>query len=96
MGNIQQRAGGVTIRVGGNSQETAVLVNQTSDGRILEKDPSGFSNPVRFSSLHIITPPPTFSRADTNSTPRIHPRAALDASKHFFPRECPMASRYSI
>jgi len=56
MGNIQQRAGGVTIRVGGNSQETAVLVDETSDGRILEKDLSSVSNPVRFLNLHIITP----------------------------------------
>ena len=53
MGNIQQRAGGVIIRVGGNSQETAVLVDQTSDGLVLEKDLSSTFNPVRISILHI-------------------------------------------
>lgn len=47
MANIQQRAGRVNIRVGGNTQETAVLVDSTPDGRILEKDISGVSNPVR-------------------------------------------------
>lgn len=48
MGNIQQRAGRVVIRVGGNTQETAVLVDSTPDGRILEKDLTRISNPVRF------------------------------------------------
>ena len=48
MANIQQRAGAVTIRVGGNSQETAVLVSQIPNGHILEKDLSSVSNPVRF------------------------------------------------
>jgi len=47
MTNIAQRAGGVRIRVGGNTQETAVLVASTSDGRILEKNLTGVTNPVR-------------------------------------------------
>jgi hypothetical protein len=47
MGNIQQRAGRVVVRVGGNTQETAVLVDSTPDGKILEKDLKGISNPVR-------------------------------------------------
>jgi hypothetical protein len=38
MSNLVQRAGQVNIRVGGNSQETAVLVDSIADGRILEKD----------------------------------------------------------
>ncbi len=49
MANIQQRAGSVVIRVGGNTQETAVLVDETPGGRILEKDPSKMTNPVRHS-----------------------------------------------
>ncbi|KAG6864522.1 hypothetical protein C0991_008984 [Blastosporella zonata] len=54
MANIQQRAGQVNIRVGGNTQETAVLVESTPDGRILEKDISGASNPTQ-------TPPLDFT-----------------------------------
>jgi hypothetical protein len=50
MANIQQRAGRVVIRVGGNTQETAVLVDSTPDGKILEKDLTRISNPVRFIS----------------------------------------------
>ena len=44
MANLQQRSGQVQIRVGGNTQDTAVLVASTPDGKILEKDTSGVSN----------------------------------------------------
>lgn len=47
MANLQQRTGRINIRVGGNTQETATLVNSTADGRILEKDLQNVSNPVR-------------------------------------------------
>ena len=46
MANLAQRVGRVNIRVGGNTQETAVLVPSTPDGKILEKDIAGASNPV--------------------------------------------------
>lgn len=46
MANIQQRAGRVLVRVGGNTQETATLVDSLPDGRALEKDLLGVSNPV--------------------------------------------------
>ncbi|PPQ83810.1 hypothetical protein CVT25_001025 [Psilocybe cyanescens] len=49
MANIQERTGRIFIRVGGNTQETAVLVDHTSDGRILEKDLVNVTNPVSFS-----------------------------------------------
>ncbi|KIM41887.1 glycoside hydrolase family 79 protein [Hebeloma cylindrosporum] len=55
MANIQQRAGRVVVRVGGNTQETAVLVDSTPDGRILEKDLSRISNPTQTPPL-IFTP----------------------------------------
>ncbi|KJA16300.1 glycoside hydrolase family 79 protein [Hypholoma sublateritium FD-334 SS-4] len=38
MANLQQRTGRIHVRVGGNTQETATLVESTSDGKILEKD----------------------------------------------------------
>jgi hypothetical protein len=50
MANIQERAGSVMVRVGGNTQEQATLVASTSDGRILEKDKKGSFNPVREAS----------------------------------------------
>lgn len=48
MANLQQRVGRVDVRVGGNTQETATLVPSTSDGKILEKDKAGATNPARF------------------------------------------------
>ncbi|KAF8952441.1 hypothetical protein BDZ97DRAFT_1640845, partial [Flammula alnicola] len=55
MANIQQRTGRVVVRVGGNTQDTAVLVDSTPDGRILEKDLSGVTNPTQTPPL-IFTP----------------------------------------
>ncbi|KAG6896460.1 hypothetical protein C0995_011399, partial [Termitomyces sp. Mi166 len=45
MANLQERSGRVNIRVGGNSQDIAVLVSSTPDGKILEKNITGASNP---------------------------------------------------
>jgi hypothetical protein len=47
MSNIVERAGSVKVRIGGNTQESATLVQSTPDGRILEKDQQGTFNPVR-------------------------------------------------
>jgi hypothetical protein len=47
MSNIVERAGHVVVRIGGNTQETAMLVQSTPDGRILEKDQQGTFNPAR-------------------------------------------------
>lgn len=46
MSNLVSRGGKVQIRVGGNTQETATLVDSLSDGRALEKDNDNTSNPV--------------------------------------------------
>lgn len=47
MSLLTARAGRVTIRVGGNSQETASLVDSLPDGKAIEKDKDDTSNPVR-------------------------------------------------
>ncbi len=47
MSLIAQKAGAVHVRVGGNTQETAFLVDSFPDGGILEKDNGDKSNPVR-------------------------------------------------
>ncbi|KAF8624071.1 hypothetical protein AX15_006082 [Amanita polypyramis BW_CC] len=38
MANIIRRSGRVNLRVGGNTQETAVMVQNTTSGRLIEKD----------------------------------------------------------
>lgn len=46
LSNIKDRGGRVHVRVGGNSQESAVMVDSLPDGKPLEKDKSKSYNPV--------------------------------------------------
>lgn len=47
MGNIQQRGGGVHIRLGGNTQDFAVYVEELENGHALDKETKDAKNPVR-------------------------------------------------
>jgi hypothetical protein len=47
MANIKERAGAIHIRVGGNTQETASMVDSLPNGEILSKDNADTNNPVR-------------------------------------------------
>ncbi|CAL1698450.1 unnamed protein product [Somion occarium] len=51
MSLITQRAGRVNIRVGGNTQETAVLVDSLPDGLAIQKDKVDSSNPTETPTL---------------------------------------------
>ncbi|KAG6864424.1 hypothetical protein C0991_009618 [Blastosporella zonata] len=55
MANLAERSGRVNVRIGGNTQETAVLVQSTPDGKILEKNITGASNPTETPPL-VYTP----------------------------------------
>jgi hypothetical protein len=55
MANIKQRGGGVTIRVGGNTQETASLVDSLPDGKAIIKDKGTTTNPVCRDRLYYTT-----------------------------------------
>ncbi|KAI9451263.1 hypothetical protein BJY52DRAFT_123356 [Lactarius psammicola] len=46
MGNIKQRAGWVQVRIGGNTQESAELVQSLPNGTILAKDLTNSFNPT--------------------------------------------------
>ncbi|KAI0370682.1 hypothetical protein BV20DRAFT_1071415 [Pilatotrama ljubarskyi] len=46
MAVIAERAGAVHIRVGGNTQETAYMVDSLPDGKIMEKNKEDASNPT--------------------------------------------------
>lgn len=54
MANIRDRAGAIHIRVGGNTQETATLVDSLPNNELLQKELSDLDNPVR-SCFIIIT-----------------------------------------
>lgn len=47
MANLQQRAGRVYVRVGGNTQETAVHVDSLPDGKMIQKDNTNTTNPTQ-------------------------------------------------
>lgn len=51
MANIKQRAGKTNIRVGGNSQETATLVDSLPNNAMIAKDTADTSNPVSYPDL---------------------------------------------
>ena len=53
MSIIAERAGAVHVRVGGNTQETAFMVDSLADGRIMEKNKEDASNPVRLPNVFI-------------------------------------------
>ncbi|KAK0480722.1 hypothetical protein IW261DRAFT_1137525 [Armillaria novae-zelandiae] len=71
MANIQERSGGVRIRVGGNTQETAKMVPELSDGRILEKDLSQVTNPTQTPPL-VFTPDLLYMMANISSLVNVH------------------------
>ncbi|KAJ3821688.1 hypothetical protein F5880DRAFT_1580313 [Lentinula raphanica] len=54
LATISQRAGAVRVRIGGNSQDTASQVATLDDGKVLEKDLGGATNPTE-------TPPLVFT-----------------------------------
>ncbi|KAG6815750.1 hypothetical protein H0H87_011662 [Tephrocybe sp. NHM501043] len=71
MANLQERSGRVNIRVGGNTQETAVLVESTSDGKILEKNITGSSNPTQTPPL-IYTPDLLYMMGNISALVNVH------------------------
>ncbi|KAG6848314.1 hypothetical protein H0H93_001259, partial [Arthromyces matolae] len=71
MSTLTQRSGRVNIRVGGNTQETAQMVDSTPDGRILEKNISGASNPTQTPPL-IYTPDLLYMMANVSALVNVH------------------------
>ena len=59
MALLSQRAGRVDVRVGGNTQETAVLVDASNlpAGIMIQKDKAASSNPVCFNPIFSMTYP---------------------------------------
>ena len=48
LATVVDRAGRVRIRVGGNTQETATLVDSLPNNAMIAKDKQSTTNPVRF------------------------------------------------
>jgi len=47
MTNLQERAGQVMIRIGGNTQDSAVFVDQLDNGRAIAKEKTSLTQTVR-------------------------------------------------
>ena len=68
MATLQSRSGRINIRVGGNSQEEAVLVDTLPNGRVLAKGGIA-SNPVRIFPCACFL---AFNDLDAYSCPSVH------------------------
>lgn len=51
MANLEARGGQVNVRVGGNTQETASLVDSLADGKMIEKTGIVANSTVSFPSF---------------------------------------------
>jgi hypothetical protein len=82
MANLRDRGGSLHIRVGGNSQETASMVDSLPNGLILHKDTDNTNNPVRRYHVGRCTQKVTqfFFKtiADQNATIGFHGRSDMD------------------
>ncbi|KAK0200670.1 hypothetical protein DFS33DRAFT_1266366 [Desarmillaria ectypa] len=55
MANLEKRGGKVNVRIGGNTQETAVLVDSLDGGRMIHKDIENVSSPTETPPLDYTT-----------------------------------------
>lgn len=53
MANLQERAGSVVVRLGGNTQEYAKMVDSLPDGNTFLKDMTDLQGTVRFLDLFL-------------------------------------------
>ncbi len=86
MANLVQRSGRVNIRVGGNSQESAVMVQNTTNGKLIVKDTSNTKGTVShsrcFSFVELNNP------SDANAANYIQRRFAIYDGQHFCVHKC--------
>jgi hypothetical protein len=86
MANIQERVGGVNVRVGGTSLDSASMVSTLSSGQS-EAVLFGTAIPVSgmnaFHASVLISP----------GSPRLHPRVLVHARKRIVARQCQLVSR---
>ena len=84
MQSLQDRAGRVDIRVGGNTQETATLVEGLSGARMVSKDVmlGEQSNPVRSRSLQRAVFALTCYSVDANTTVVVYSRGTVSHGEY--------------
>ena len=89
MSIIAERAGAVHVRVGGNTQDTAYVVESLPNGKFLDKDKEDESNPVRPDASTHANESITHSDAtDIYSNRCYHGRPHLYVGQRFQPCPC--------
>ncbi len=95
---MADRGGSVRIRIGGNTQETASLVDSLPNNTMIGKDKSvigGSSRTVRIRdcslAVEVLTP---LAGSDTDT--RVYGRTTVLALECLFPGQREVVSRYSL
>jgi len=71
MANLEARGGSVRVRVGGNTQETATLVDSLADGKMIEKQAGDPNNPTYTPAL-LYTPQMFYLMANISALVNVH------------------------
>lgn len=89
MSILAERIGSVHVRVGGNTQDFAYVVDTLEDGKMMEKDKSYLKNPVSLAITIQPDLPLTLSESlkDRYSHSCTHHRLLLHARERLFARE---------
>jgi len=95
MANLKERAGGVPIRLGGNTQEFAVMVDHLPNGRTFGKEDSGTIATVWSKSQFLSSFNDLFF-SDKNSCRHLHARYVLYVFQHFIHDQREMVLRNSF
>ena len=89
MSNFVQRAGSVHIRVGGNTQETASIVDSLPNGKIMSKDYLITGNPASPSLFpHLFLYSYSYCHVDQNTHIADHPRFDIYDGEYIGSRRC--------
>lgn len=91
MSSLAQRGGRVNIRVGGNTQDYATLVSSNSNGKMIQKQKTGNTNPVGSIYSPCLVKQLTSDQCeDTNAHFGFHGGSSLHTRKCFKTGECPL------
>ena len=96
MSLLTARGGAVHIRVGGNTQDYATMVDSLPDGKAIEKDKSNTTNPVRVIRSYRPVYPILTIILDTNTSSVVHARDLVHARQRIVIGQRKVVFRYVL
>ena len=94
MSSLTQRGGRVNVRVGGNTQDYATLVPSLPNGKMIQKQNTGNTNPVGLILSSCLVKVLRCSHyKDRNADIGFHGGGYLHAGQCFGSRQCPLVPR---